>query len=153
MTLQEMLEVYTEYSAADLYRLGFVKKHELYSIDFDHIPMELLRLDYDSKTKRPKIRIRFTKEIKEKYLATGRCVHEGPEELLNYDDKYTNGHHYEHYITERYTSEIWEYDNIPFYVQGDINLNGKEIQIKMDSAELTNERCIMKLLEKMGKAI
>ena len=153
MTMQEMLEVYTKYSAADFYRFGFVEKRELYSIDFDHVPTELLKPDYDSKTKRPKIRIRFTKAIKEKYLASGRCVHEGPAELLNYDDKYTNGHHYEHYITERYTNQTWEYDSIPFYVQGDINLDGKEVQIKFDSAELTNERCLTRLLEKMGKAI
>ena len=153
MTMQEMITVYEEYSAADFYRIGFRYKHELYSMDFDELPVELLKLDYDSKTKRPKIRIRFKKADKEKFLASGKCVHEGSENLLEYDDKYTNGHHYEHYITEKYTQTKWEYDNIPFYVQGDINLDGKEVQIKFDSAELTNERCLTRLLEKMGKAI
>ena len=40
---------------------------------------------------------------------------------------------------------LWEKDNVPFWVQGDIEVNGKQIQIKLDSATLMNTKQIAKL--------
>ena len=53
-------------------------------------------------------------------------------------------------MTERLTDTVWTADSIPFYVQGDINVNGEEIQIKFDTAELTNERCLKNLIESLA---
>ena len=52
--------------------------------------------------------------------------------------KYNRGEIFEKLVTEHY-GQVWVKDNIPFTEQGDINVNGVEIQIKFEKATFINE--------------
>ena len=61
------------------------------------------------------------------------------------EEKYNKGECFERVITETLTGETWVKDSVPFNVAGDITLNGEQVQIKFDGAELTNERTLMRI--------
>ena len=70
----------------------------------------------------------------------------GAEDLLMLDTKHNKGENFERELTERWTAERWVKDSVPFTVAGDIRIDGVEIQIKLDGAELTNEKSLANLL-------
>ena len=150
MTLNEMISTYKRASAAHAYMFGFVQNGKLYTVKSNALIENACKLDRASSAKGgyAKVRINFTAKLKAMLIATGKAICEGSAELMEYADKYNKGEHYEHYITERYTKETWTKDSVPFTVAGDIELNGVQIQIKFDGAELTNERTLARLTAK-----
>jgi len=149
MTLTEMITAYNRLTAANGYIFGFIVNHLLYYICFDnHLPAELLKLDRASSKKggMAKVRIKATAALKQALLASGKAVLLGTETLLETSDKYNKGERFERIITELLTGQEWHKDSIPFTDAGDIELNGKQIQIKLDQAELTNEKILTKVL-------
>lgn len=152
MTMQEMMSIYNAHSAAHVYLLGFIYEHMLYSIylNFEQLS-RYFKFDHMSSKRGgwAKIRIRMTSEQKLELSAKAELL--GSETILDKHQNIKNrGHQFEKEMTERLTDEEWKADGIPFYVQGDINVNGEEIQIKFDTAELTNERCLKNLLESLA---
>ena len=87
-----------------------------------------------------------------------RLLAETAENLGDYDqlikvaDKYNDGEHFERVLTERWTGETWVKDSKPYYEGGDLRVNGVEIQVKLDGAELTNERVVLKGLAALAAA-
>ena len=149
MTLIEMITAYNRLSAADAYIFGFIVNHLLYYIRFDgHLPTELLKFDRASSKKggMAKVRVKATSAIKQALIASGKAVLLGTASILDTDDKYNKGERFEKIITELLTDEEWHKDSIPFTDAGDIELNGKQIQIKLDQAELTNEKMLQRIL-------
>ena len=65
----------------------------------------------------------------------------GSADLLN-DSHWNKGEMFEKIITERYTATEWVKDSVPFFKAGDANINGEEVQIKLNGAELTNEKIL-----------
>jgi hypothetical protein len=65
-------------------------------------------------------------------------------------DKYNKGEIFEKLVTE-YFGQVWSKDNVPFYIDGDINVNGKKIQIKLDSATLMNTKQIKNIKKALDK--
>ena len=151
MTMQEMMSIYNAHSAAHTYLLGFVHEHMLYSIylNFEQLS-RYFKFDHMSSKNGgwAKIRIRMTSEQKLELSAKAELL--GSEAILDRHHIKNRGHQFEKEMTERLTDEVWKADRIPFYVQGDINVNGEEIQIKFDTAELTNERCLKNLLASLA---
>lgn len=149
MTLIEMITAYNRLSAADAYIFGFIVNHLLYYIRFDgHLPTELLKFDRASSKKggMAKVRVKATAAIKQALIASGKAVLLGTEALLETSDRYNKGERFERVITELLTGQEWHKDSIPFTDAGDIELNGKQIQIKLDQAELTNEKMLQRIL-------
>jgi len=147
--MSEMVATYNTLSAADGYIFGFVEKHLLYYIRFDgHLPQEILKADRASSKRGgiAKVRVRATAAIRKAYIESGLAVLLGAEDLLNADDRYNKGERFEKIITETLTGERWVKDSVRFDKAGDIQLNGKEIQIKLDNAELTNEKVLGNIL-------
>ena len=93
-----------------------------------------------------KARVRVPAGEKDRMIASGSA-----RELCSVDEltvsKYNRGENFERVITETLTETVWVKDSIPFYRQGDIQLNGEEIQIKFDAAELTNEKTLKRAME------
>lgn len=58
--------------------------------------------------------------------------------------KYNRGEIAEKLVTE-YTGQVWEKDNIPFTMAGDIEWNGIAYQIKYEKATFTNEKALKNL--------
>lgn len=145
MTLTEMINLYNTLTAAEGYIVGFILNHLLYYVRFDgHLPTEILKFDRASSKRggMAKVRVRMGADFRKAMVASGQAVLMGAETLLQTADKYNRGERFERIITETLTAETWVKDSVPFNVAGDIELNGKQIQVKFDDAELTNEKTL-----------
>ena len=147
MTRNEMIARYNALAVATAYIVGFVLDGLLYYTMSTHIADEFLKLDRMSSKRGgwAKIRVKLTASDRKALVASGRAVLLGSASLLNTADKYNKGERFERVITETLTGETWVKDSIPFNVAGDITLNGQEVQIKFDGAELTNEKMLMRI--------
>ena len=146
MTVEMMKVLYNALSASHLYILGFMVQNVLYytMMDFEKLA-GFMKMDRMSTAKGgwAKLRIKLTTAQKAELLKIAtRC---GTVEDLTAMEKYNKGENFERIITELLTGERWVKDSVPFNVAGDIVLNGENIQIKFDGAEITNERLLTKL--------
>ena len=146
MTMQEMMNEYSARSAAHTYALGFVRNGSLYAamLSFNELS-RYFKLDRASSKRGgyAKIRIKLTAQDRAELSATAELI--GNEDLLSKDSAHNKGENFERELTERWTPETWVKDSVPFWVQGDIRVNGVEVQVKLDGAELTNERTLARL--------
>ena len=146
MTRNEMINRYNALAVATAYIIGFVLNGSLYYTMSAHIADEFLKYDRMSSKRGgwAKIRVRLSSADRKALVACGKAVLLGSAELL-FDEKYNKGERFEKVITETLTGEKWVKDSVPFNVAGDITLNGEEVQIKFDGAELTNEKTLMRI--------
>ena len=142
----EMLTRYNARSAAHVYALGFPFGGNLYvqKLSFDELT-RFAKLDRASSKRGgfAKIRIKLTAKDRAELSATAELI--GAEDLLMKDTAHNKGENFERELTERWTGERWVKDSVPFWVAGDIRVDGVEIQIKLDGAELTNEKILGRL--------
>ena len=148
MTRNEMINRYNALAVATAYIVGFVLNGMLYYTMSAHIADEFLKLDRMSSKRGgwAKIRVKLTSADRKALVECGKAIMLGSADLLDTADKYNKGERFERIITERLTGETWVKDSIPFNVAGDITLNGEQVQVKFDGAELTNERTLMRLV-------
>jgi hypothetical protein len=148
MTRNEMIATYDALSAATAYIIGFVQNGLLYYVQSAHIADEFLHLDHMSSKRGgwAKIRVKLSAANRKAMVENGQAVLLGSASLLDTDDKYNKGERFERVITETLTTEKWVKDSVPFNVAGDITLDGEQVQIKMDGAELTNERTLARMV-------
>jgi hypothetical protein len=146
MTRNEMITRYIALSAAAAYLIGFVLNGSVYYTLDTHIADEFLKLDRMSSKRGgwAKIRVKLSSACRKSLVESGKATLLGSADLL-LDAKYNKGECFERVITETLTGEKWVKDSIPFNVAGDITLNGQQVQIKFDGAELTNEKILMRL--------
>ena len=142
MNKRTFINTYRNYSAADSYILGFTYAHNLYMIEVNEIMPRFLSVEEASRNQGENLRLRFKKKYKEQLLRKG-AIMLGSADCLT-AEKYNKGEIFEKLVTE-YFGQAWKKDTIPFWIQGDINVNGKEIQIKLDSATLMNTKQIDRL--------
>jgi hypothetical protein len=146
MTKTEMMTAYNARSAAHVYALGFVHMNRLYAkkLSFEELS-QYFKLDRASSKRGGflKIRIKLTAKDRAELSATAELI--GAEDLLTKDTAHNKGENFERELTERWTAETWVKDSVPFNVAGDIRVDGVEIQIKLDGAELTNEKILSRL--------
>ena len=146
MTMTEMKVAYCARSAAHKYALGFVFGGNLYVITLSFAELSrFFKLDRASSKRGgfAKIRIKLTSAERAELAQVAELL--GAESLLVKDAKHNKGENFERELTERWTTETWVKDSIPFWVAGDIRVNGEEVQVKLDGAELTNERILSRL--------
>jgi hypothetical protein len=146
MTMTEMMNAYSARSAAHTYALGFAHAGRLFvaKLSFSQLSA-YFKLDRASSKRGgfAKIRIKLTAKDRAELSATAEML--GAESLLTADTAHNKGENFERELTERWTSEAWVKDSVPFWVAGDIRVNGEEIQVKLDGAELTNEKTLARL--------
>ena len=142
MTKETMIKFYRKYSAADSYIVGFIYNHGLYFITMDEIKPRFLSIEHASRNQGENLRLRLKKAHRESLMKKSP-VYLGSADCLN-DDSYNKGEIFEKLVTEYY-GQTWRKDTVPFYVASDINLNGQEVQIKLDSATLMNTAHMKKL--------
>lgn len=147
MDTNEMLNTYNRFSPAHVYALAFVHAHNLFvqKLSFDELT-RFIRRDRASTKKGgfAKLRVKLNAAARAELSATAERL--GPDSLLTADPAHNKGENAERVITEKWTGKSWVKDSTPFWVAGDIRVDGVEIQIKLDGAELTNERVLGKLL-------
>ena len=146
MTTETMIALYNLLSASHLYILGFVVENVLYYAMMDFSTMsKYIKGDRASSSRGgfAKLRIKLTTKQKIELLRIAKTC--GTINDLTAMSKYNKGENFERVITELLTGEKWVKDSVPFNVAGDIVVNGENIQIKFDGAEITNERLLKKL--------
>lgn len=149
MTREEMIRNYNNLAAAHKYIVGFTDRNNLYyTIMNGMIRDDMLKLDKaaESKGGMMKIRVRMSAKIKAMLLHTGKAVLCGVVGDLEADKHYNKGENFERIITELLTGCKWEKDSVPFNVAGDIEWHGEQVQIKLDGAELTNEKTLARAM-------
>lgn len=142
MTKQTMIRNYRKYSAADSYIVGYVHDKMLYFVEMAEIAPRFLNVEEASRNQGENLRLRIKKNYKRQLMKKNPVCLGSADRLTA--DKYNRGEIFEKLVTE-YFGQTWEKDTIPFWVQGDINLDGREVQIKLDSATLMNTKQIKKL--------
>ena len=146
MTKTEMMTAYERMSASHVYALGFVHGGNLYAQKLSFTELSaFFKLDRASSKRGgfAKIRIKLTATDRATLSATAELI--GSADLLSKDTAHNKGENFERELTERWTAETWVKDSIPFNVAGDIVLNGVNVQVKLDGAELTNEKILSRL--------
>ena len=145
MTLFDLITLYAARSAAHAYILGFVFSGNLYRVTLTFT--ELTAYIRQSRTSSAKggalqARIRVNAKQAAELVESGKAILMGGAEMLETADKWNKGERFERIITETLTGKEWHKDSVPFWKAGDIELNGEQIQVKLNEAELTNEKVI-----------
>ena len=146
MTKTEMMTAYERLSASHVYALGFVYGGLLYAQKLTFAELSaFFKLDRASSKRGgfAKIRIKLTATDRATLSATAELI--GSADLLSKDTAHNKGENFERELTERWTAETWVKDSVPFNVAGDLVLNGENVQVKLDGAELTNEKILARL--------
>ena len=142
MTKTEMLNLYEAHSAAHVYAIAYVVKHQVYFNLCNGLATELITLEAASRNQGNALRLRVRKAAREAMVSSAICLGADSQLML---DHYNKGEALEKLVTEYYGLE-WKKDNVPFTKAGDIRVNGVEIQIKLDGATITNEKTLTRLI-------
>ena len=141
MTKRTMIKWYRDKSAADSYIIGFTYNKDIYMVNVAEIMPRYLSVEEASRNQGENLRLRIKKAHKAELMKKNPICLGSESQLVA--DKYNKGEIFEKLVTEHY-GQKWEKDTVPFWVQGDINIGGKEVQIKFDSATLMNTKQIEK---------
>ena len=145
MMMNWMKETYHKTSAADEYWFGFVVAGMLYvmtGMTFEEIST-FFKMDRASSARGGFAKIRIKAKAAELKALTEKALLLGAESLLM-DDHWNKGEMFEKIITERFAGQVWVKDSVPYFIAGDAEINGKQVQIKLNGAELTNEKILQK---------
>lgn len=149
MTREVMIKVYKRFAAAHKYLVGFIYGDKLYFVTYtDMIADDMLKLDRAAQSKggMAKVRIKVSAKLKAMLVHSGKAIQLGNASEMDTDDKYNMGERFERIVTEKLVGEKWVKDSVPFWVAGDVRMNGEEVQVKFDNAELSNEKTLAGLL-------
>lgn len=150
MTKQTMIKNYRKFSASDAYALGFVYRHNLYVAMVEEIAPRFMKVERESSKKggRKKLQLRLNTQHKESLIKKGAvCL--GSETLL--EGEYNKGVEFERLIYEVNNQTYRGKDNVGFWVAGDININGKEVQVKLNGAQIVVENTLENLKKRVDK--
>lgn len=145
--VKKLLKIYEETTAAAWTLLVFQLAGRAYVARVEHLTADMVKLDRESSQNGGATKLRFALSNKQKVA----LIEAGAEEVGNIADilamHKNKGCAIEKWATERYTTETWVKDSIPYYVQGDIRINDEEVQVKFENASLTNVNVMQKALE------
>ena len=146
MTKQTMIKNYRKFSAADSYILGFEYKHNIYAIEIGEIPPRYMTVEHESSKKggSAKLQLRLKKAYKEQLLRKGATLI-GNEDILK--GEYNKGVEFERIISEMNGQAFRGKENVGFWVEGDLEIDGRQVQIKFNVAQIVVETTL-KILQK-----
>ena len=147
-----LINDYNFFSFTHNYIFGFCYKGLVYSVKAtsDILPC-VLKLDKASRGAGYALRFKPTNEQKLFLIARGAkaiCSADLFNNMVT-GSKYNRGEIFEKIETE-YAGQTWTKDNVPFYMDGDLTVNGVAYQIKFEKATFTNEKQMMALKSKRG---
>ena len=132
---RSLLRTYEAHSGADMVCVGFeYKKHCYYTLTDKLLPRWCwVEQESSKKGGKVKVQLRLNNPDMEELLRTHECVEFDPAVLLTFPRN--RGNSFEKFVTETLTGEKWKKDSVPFYKQGDVVLNGKQVQVKFNGAQ------------------
>lgn len=144
MTKETMIKNYRKFSAADSYILGFEYKHNIYAIEIEEIPPRYMTVEHESSKKggAAKLQLRLKKAYREQLIRKG-AVLIGDESIL--EGIYNKGVEFERVISEMVGQEFRGKENVGFWVAGDVEIEGRQVQIKFNGAQIVVEKTLERL--------
>ena len=144
MNKETMIKNYRKFSAADAYILGFEYKHNIYYIMIDEIPPRYMTVEHESSKKggAAKLQLRLKKAYREQLIRKGATLI-GSEDILI--GEYNKGVEFERIISEMNGQKFRGKENVGFWVEGDLEINGKQVQIKYNGAQIVVEKTLERL--------
>ena len=144
---RELLKVYEETTAAVRTLLVFQLCGRAYAAWLTAIDADMVTLDRESTANGGWTKLKFHLTNAQKVA----LIEAGAEEVGAIADilalQKNKGNAVECWATRRYMGTEWSKDSIPYYMQGDIQVNGEEVQVKFENASLTNVNVMQKALE------
>lgn len=135
MKKENAIRYYRKFSAADAYIVGFVYKKEVYVATVKELMPRWIRVEHEASSKggKEKLQLRLRNEHKEQLIRKGATK-------VDYKVvKGKNGRAFEKWVYEQ-AGKADEYrgdgDHIGFWVEGDINIDGIEYQVKFEGAQI-----------------
>ena len=147
MTKTTMIKNYRKFSAADSYILGFEYKHNIYAIEINEIPPRYMTVEHESSKKggSAKLQLRLKKAYREQLIRKGATLI-GNEDIL--EGQYNKGVEFERIISEMNGQEFRGKENVGFWVEGDLEIDGRQVQIKFNGAQIVVETTLERLKKK-----
>lgn len=144
MNKQTMIKNYRKFSAAEGYMLGFEYKKQVYAILVDEIMPRFMRVEHESSKKggAQKLQLRLTNQHKEYLIRKGAKVI-GDISIL--DGEYNKGVEFERWVFKQNNQEFRGKESVGFWVDGDITIDNKPIQVKFNGAQIVVERTLHRL--------
>lgn len=141
----KMFDDYRRTSGADAYMIGFEVDNRVFLIVMKELEERFVKIDRDSKKNggRAKLRLKIDETNKKILLNRGAQYIGTMDEIMILKNK---GDSLEKWIYEK-NGQVWKKNSVAYYLQGDIEINGKQYQIKWENASLANEQTIAKGIE------
>ena len=145
--VKRLLKVYEDTTAAVWTLLVFQLAGRAYAARLNAITADMVTLDRESSQNGGATKLRFKLSNRQKVA----LIEAGAEEVGNIADilslQKNKGNAVECWATRRYMGIEWVKDSIPYYMQGDIRINGEEVQVKFENASLTNVNVMQAAME------
>ena len=144
---EKMVRFYNRNAGAHTYAFLYVRNGNVwFTVTDSSVLMSVLKLDKASRGAGYALRFKPTNAVKDLLMSKGAELlcseHYFNEQVAS--SKYNRGEIAEKLFTEHF-GQVWTKDNIPFTEQGDINVDGIEIQIKFEKATFINEAQIERM--------
>ena len=143
--MMNLLNAYKATTAATAYIIGFLMNNKVYTIYLKDLPEWLIGEDRESTSHGGvrKLRIRMNTIARHRLMNMGAAYIGTAADILA--SRKNKGEAFEQWVTENAGQE-WHKDSVPYFVDGDITINGVKYQIKFESASLANENTIAKAM-------
>lgn len=143
--MKNLLNAYKATTAAMAYIIGFLMNDKVYTIYLNDLPEWLVGMDRESTSHggTRKLRIRMNTIARHRLINMGAAYIGTAADILA--SRKNKGEAFEQWVTENAGQE-WHKDSVPYYMDGDLTVNGIKYQIKFESASLANETTIAKAL-------
>ena len=145
--LDRMRKQYEKFTAANGYIIGYIIDGVVYAVEFDRIPRRYTKIQKECSKAGGGYGLYVSikgKKVQEGLLKKSFAV--GTVEQLE-SDTYNKGVMFEKMIYEYFGQEFRGKDSVPFHKAGDIEIDGKQIQVKFLHARI----CYDKTLKKLAK--
>ena len=132
------------YSKADSYIIGFIYKKNLYMVEIEELQPRYTMIKKAVSNHKEKLQMYLTNKRKKEFLNKGAKFICSEMDFIQMNNLKNKGYTFERMITEMYGLE-WARDNVRFDKQGDIQVDGKEIQIKFENAQIATIDTLRKI--------
>ena len=143
-SLSYMVTKYHKLSASHIYFFGFEFNGAVYAYTSKNLPRKVLRTEKASSKNGGfrQVKFRPTKFWKMDMILSGKAVKVADMADFMALAPKNKGCKFEMWVTETYTSEKWVKDSVRFDKAGDVVINGENVQVKFEGAEVINERSL-----------
>lgn len=143
-SISYMITKYHKLSASHIYCFGITFEDGVYAYMSKHLPRKVLRAEKASSKNGGYRQVKFrpTKAWKREMIESGKAIKVASMADFMALAPKNKGCKFEMWVTETYTTEKWVKDSVRFDKAGDVIINGENVQVKFEGAEVINERSL-----------